>query len=699
MSNIAINKENRIEVLAPAGNPAALKAAVFSGADAVYMGGSLFSARANAVNFSNEEMTEAVKFARERNVKVYVTVNTLLKDDELSEALDFCEFLCSLPVDGILVQDMGLFMLLREACPDMPVHASTQMSLHTPAGARLLEGLGSTRAVLAREMSLEEIREVSADTDIELEAFVHGALCMSLSGQCYFSAMLGGRSGNRGRCAQTCRLPFTAPGGTGHDLSLKDMSFIDSIDKLSRAGICSAKIEGRMKRPEYVAAASAACRHAADGEQAPKELLDDLGAVFSRSGFTDGYLSAQRGRDMFGIRTKEDVEVASSTVFANLHSLYKNEMQRVPIAFSARIFEGGHPELTVSDGNFTLTVTDDEHVCEAAIRLPVDTERWKTQLRKTGGTPYLCESVELETDEKTAVPASVLNGLRRRAIEVLGEKRREGRPVAFNRPELKRDGHDYERLKLRGFFTSAAQVPQNAVLLEQVVLPLDTPLAELDALREKGLSICLSLPRAMWGIEKAVTALMSERAAAGYEHFYVGNLAGVELCRELSVHAHGGFSLNIFNTQSLNAFESLGLLDTELSFELTKEEIQGIGGRLPRGILVYGHQPLMLTRNCPLANSPKGCLNCKQAVCIRDRKGIDFPVTCTGFNGERVYSEILNSVPLVLSDWLEDIAADFGVMRFSVEKNVEIEELINAFVNREKPHESYTRGLFTRGVL
>ena len=268
---------DKIEVLAPAGNPAALKAAVFAGADAVYMGGALFSARANAANFSREEMRAA--FARERGVRVYVTVNTLVKDAELAEALDFCAYLCSLPFDGILVQDMGLFALLHEACPEMPLHASTQMSLHTPGGAALLQSLGASRVVLAREMSLEEIRAVSAQTDVELEAFVHGALCMSLSGQCYFSAMLGGRSGNRGRCAQTCRLPFAAPGGTGHDLSLKDMSFIEHIGALSAAGVCSAKIEGRMKRPEYVAAAVSACRHAADGEPVPPALLGDLGAV------------------------------------------------------------------------------------------------------------------------------------------------------------------------------------------------------------------------------------------------------------------------------------------------------------------------------------------------------------------------------------------------------------------------------------
>ena len=690
----------KIEVLAPAGNPAALKAAVFSGADAVYMGGPLFSARANAVNFSREEMAEAVSFARERNVRVYVTVNTLLKDDELSEALDFCAFLCRLPVDGILVQDVGLFTLLRAACPQMPVHASTQMSLHTPGGAALLKEMGATRAVLAREMSLTEIREVSAETDIELEAFVHGALCMSLSGQCYFSAMLGGRSGNRGRCAQTCRLPFAAPGGTGHDLSLKDMSFIDHIEKLREAGVCSAKIEGRMKRPEYVAAAVSACRHAADGEKAPQALLDDLGAVFSRSGFTDGYLSANRGREMFGIRTKEDVEVASSAVFANLHELYKNEMQRVPVTFCAEIFSGKHPVLAVSDSEHTVTVTDEDFVCEAAMKLPVNTERWEAQLKKTGGTPYLCTAVQIKTDEKTAVPVSVLNGLRRKAIELLGEKRREKPAVPFAAPALDTEKHRPEKLRLRGWFRSAEQIPENAHLLDKIILPLDTPAETLCALREAGHDMILALPRAMWGIENPVREKMKECMAAGLRDFYVGNLGGLALCRELGVSAHGGFSMNVFNTESVNAFEQLGLCDTELSFELTKEEIGGIGGGMPRGVLIYGRQPLMLTRNCPLANSARGCLNCKNTLCIRDRKDVDFPVQCTKFDGKTVYAEVLNSVPLVLSDWLDDgLCADFGVLRFTVENAVETGEIIHAAVQREKPHGDYTRGLFTRGVL
>ena len=241
-----MNIPEKIEILAPAGNPEALKAAVFAGADAVYLGGSLFSARANAVNFTNEELAETVCFARTRGVKVYLTVNTVMKDSELEDAMEFISFLCSIPVDGILVQDMGLFRLIKEKAPDIPLHCSTQMSIHTPAGAKLVAEMGADRVVLSRELSLEEIREIHNSAEVELEAFVHGALCMSVSGQCYFSAMLGSRSGNRGRCAQPCRLPFSTRDGAENVLSLKDMSFIKDIDVLRKAGICSAKIEGRM---------------------------------------------------------------------------------------------------------------------------------------------------------------------------------------------------------------------------------------------------------------------------------------------------------------------------------------------------------------------------------------------------------------------------------------------------------------------
>ena len=688
-----------MEILAPAGSPESLQAAVRAGADAVYLGGGSFSARAFAHNFDDDALRSAVRYCHARGVRVHLAVNTLLRDEELERAVEFVRFACTLPVDAVLVQDTGLLLRLRACAPALPLHASTQMSLHTPSGAAAVQEAGMTRAVLAREMTAKEIRETRGAVSIELESFVHGALCMSVSGQCYFSAMLGSRSGNRGMCAQTCRLPFSCEGGTGHDLSLRDLSLIQRLSELEAAGVMSAKIEGRMKRPEYVAAAVSACRRAADGEPIPPRLLENLEAVFSRSGFTDGYLSAHRGRIMFGTRTKEDVESANSAVFAQLHTLYKNEAQRVPVTFTLSAFAGENPRVTVSDGENEAVVTAEDCVCEIAQKLPVNTERWEQQLRKTGGTPYLCEAVQIDTDEKTALPISVLNGLRREALEKLGEQRREKPAVSFKDIPLDTRTHGGSgRPKLRAFFKDCAQVPENISMLEAVILPLDADETTRTRCKNAGVEVILALPRALWGIENAVRARMEACKAMGDTHFYCGNLGALALCKELGVSAHGGFSLNVFNTECLRFFEEFGLDDTELSFELTGDEIRGLGGELPRGILLYGRQPLMLTRNCPLANSPKGCLNCKHAGKIRDRKGVEFPVHCTRFEGKTVYSEVFNSVPLVLFD--RPVSnVDFGVLRFSVENAVETQAILDAAVRHEKPHSDCTRGLFLRGVL
>lgn len=686
-----------IEVLAPAGGPEALKAAVFSGADAVYLAGPAFGARANARNFSREELSEAAAFCHARGVRVHVTVNTLLKDSELSEALSWVEFLCSLPVDAVLVQDLGLFSLLRERAPELPLHASTQMSLHTPGGVRLLQELGASRAVLARELSLSEIREISENSSTQLEAFVHGALCMSLSGQCYFSAMLGGRSGNRGQCAQPCRLPFSCPGGTGHDLSLKDLSFLKGIRSLQAAGVCSAKIEGRMKRPEYVAAAVSACRKAADGEKIPEELTEKLEAVFSRSGFTDGYLTGRRGASMFGIRTKEDVTGATEKVFSSLRRLYQGEFQKIPVSLKLR----------VGQGMLRLSAQDKEnHLAEAELpvgeELPLISEgRCIAQLKKTGGTPFLVEQAEVPEGGVRA-GVSQLNALRREALDKLLSLRAQERPIPFAKQEYRispRKNRERKEMPIRAFFRKAEQVPMEALSCESIVLPLGTSVEALETLRNKGFSrIILEQPRAFFGGEQAVRRQMEEKREAGFREFVCGNLGGLALGKETGAVLHGGFSLNVMNTASLELLKSLGLSSAELSFELTGREISALGGDLSRGLMLYGRQPLMLTRNCPLANSSRGCLNCQEPGCLTDRMKKKFPVLCTGTGGAK-YSEVLNSVPLWLGDFGDRLSAlDFGIARFTVENSVECGNVLVALFRRESPDFDYTRGLFTRGV-
>ncbi len=688
-----------IEVLAPAGGPEALKAAVFSGADAVYLGGPAFGARAGAKNFTREELREAVRFCHGRGVRVHVTVNTLLKDAELPEALELCSFLAGLPVDAVLVQDMGLFSLLRERAPSLPLHASTQMSLHTPSGARFLYGLGARRVVLAREMTLDEIREVAASCPVELESFVHGALCMSMSGQCYFSAVLGGRSGNRGQCAQTCRLPFSSPGGTGHDLSLKDLSFITQMDRLEQAGVCSAKIEGRMKRPEYVAAAVSACRMAADSRAVPRELTKNLEAVFSRSGFTDGYLTGNRGKAMFGTRTKEDVTGATQKVFSSLRGLYRGELQRTPVRLSLERRENGY-FLTAVDENGIAASVDATPVGELPPALPA--ERCAAQLRKTGGTPFFVKEVDLP-EEGAAVPVSVLNALRREVLEQLLERRGQRDPVPFEEkpysPTPRQNRHTGGALPLRASFRRASQVCEEAKVCQALILPLDTPAEALRDLRSRGFPpILLELPRAMFGIENQVKKQMARLMEQGFSHFVCGNLGHIPLGRELGAVLHGAFGLNIFNTAALNFFEGQGLSSAELSFELTGREVAGLGGSLPRGLMVYGRQPVMLARNCPLANSPGGCLRCEAPGCLTDRMHKRFPVLCTG-EGQSRYSQVFNSVPLWLGDKQRELSSlDFGVARFTVENSVECGEILSAWFRQETPAFDYTRGLFYRGV-
>ena len=691
--------EQNLEILAPAGSPEALTAAVRSGASAVYLGASLFSARANAKNFDDAELKDAVIYCHARGVKVYLALNTLLLQDELPAALSLAEYACSLPVDALIVQDMGLAWLLRRCAPGMKLNASTQTSVHTPAGVRALADAGFGRAVLARELSLAEIREISDSLDrpIELEAFVHGALCMSVSGQCYFSSVLGSRSGNRGQCAQPCRLPFSVPGGTGHDLSLKDLSMISRIRELSGAGISSAKIEGRMKRPEYVAAATAACRFAAEGEAVPPDLLENLSSVFSRSGFTSGYPDGELGRGMFGVRSKEDVTGATNAVFSQLQGLYQKERPCVPVKFRLTILPGRPVELeaTDADGRAALAVSE-EHPQPARNR-PVDEARCTEQLQKTGGTPFFLESAEYQIGDGLSVPVSLLNRLRREALAELEAKRGQRSPVPFSRcaipsgePPAGSGG------KLRARFAHAGQVPENAACCELIYLPLDAPEQDFSSLLNRGFPVAAEVPRGMFGRERWARDKLSRLKSLGVSHCWAGNLGAAALGKEEGFCVHGGFSLNIVNTPALEWYREFGLADTELSFELTLQQAAALGGELPRGLVVYGRLPLMLCRNCPAKNGG-GCQNCKSPPELTDRKGMRFPIQCGGG-----CSEVLNSVPLFLADRMKEIHnQNFAVLRFTVENSVESGEILEAYRNpaaAQKPHDGFTRGLYYRGI-
>ena len=697
--------KHNIEILAPAGGEEALKAAVFSGADAVYLAGKSFGARASAQNFTKEELAKAVRFCRIRDVKVYVTVNTLLKDGELLEALGFIRFLCNISVDAVIIQDIGLLYLLRKYAPKLPLHASTQMSIHEGDGVQFLYEKGLRRTVLARELSQSEIREISEKTKAELEVFVHGALCMSVSGQCYFSAALGGRSGNRGMCAQPCRLPFSANGGTGSDLSLKDLSIAEKLPALAESGAASAKIEGRMKRPEYVAAAVSVCRKAADGEEIPEKMMNQLSAVFSRSGFTSGYFDGRCGKEMFGVRTKEDVTQANVKVFAELKALYRSERKKVSLSFNISE-ENGEIRLSVSDkdGNSVSVKAQAEREI-----MPLTYERCKEQLEKTGGTPFFADSIDIPQGG-IALPVSKLNALRREAIECLAEKRAEREPIPFDESsaismassvtdadsKIKQNTAKSKKLQYRGAFCHVEQITEAARLMEKIYLPLFTPvekLAEIPIEKEK---IILELPRLIFGEENKnrVRRQMERLLRAGYADFACGNIGALAICKDIGAVPHGLYSLNTLNSMSVKFFEEEGLESLELSHEISGKELRHIKSEKPVGIMVYGRQPLMLTRNCPIKNGI-GCKKCQGKSTLTDRKGMQFPVQCT----QQWYSEIYNAKPLSLLDRQKEIiGADFAMLRFTVENSVECESIISAAVRQENPVLDYTRGLFQRGI-
>lgn len=682
-----------IEILAPAGGPDCLEPAVRCGADAVYLGASRFSARGNAGNFHEEALRGAVAYCHARGVKVYLAFNTLLRDREWPEALALAEFACALGVDAAIVQDLGLAQMIRRAAPGLRLHASTQMSIHTPAGARLLAEQGFSRVVLARELSFEEIAAIAEQSPIELEVFVHGALCMSVSGQCYFSAMLGGRSGNRGLCAQPCRLPFSAPGGTGYDLSLKDLSAIGMIAELAKIGVASAKIEGRMKRPEYVAAAVTACRHAADGTPPPEGLEEALRTVFSRTGFTNGYLEAKRGRAMFGVREKEDAQVFARSL-GFLHGLYRTERQRVGVDFSLTVEKGRPANLQARDAGGREAAALGP-VPEEALNRPLTPALCEQHLRKTGGTPFYAREVDCRVGEGLSLPLSALGALRREALDSLLALRGQGEPVAFNPPQpaivkSRRAGTP----ELRAHFADAARVPAETEGIALVYVPLATPPAALRALLGRGLRVGVELPRGLFGLESSVREALSRAVDAGVRDAYVGNLGAIPLVLEAGLCAHGGFSLNVMNTNTLQALETMGLCDAELSIELTAAQARSVGGALPRGLVAYGRIPLMLARNCPAANGG-GCAACGGKGRVTDRRGAEFPILCGGG-----CSEILNSLPLSMLDKQRELAGmDFLSLRFTVESSVEIGETLAAARKGEAPKMACTRGLYQRGVL
>ena len=689
---------SKIEILAPVGNEEMLRAAVFSGADAVYLGFSGFNARTSANNFNADTLKDAVTFCHARGVAVHVALNTTVYGGELPALEQAIRAVAASGADAVICQDLAVATLIGKIAPQLPRHGSTQMSVHSLQGALELKELGFTRVVLARELSMPEVEHITKHCGIETECFVHGALCMCVSGQCYMSAFLGGRSGNRGSCAGPCRLPFEANAlpegkpGRLHHLSLKDNSVIDKLDKLQALGVASAKIEGRLRTPEYVAAAVSACLAGREGRAYDRDLLKN---AFSRSGFTSGYLDGKIDGTMFGVRSEADAEQTKKTL-PMLRELYRRERSRVPVKMKLEIEEGGE-KLTVTDADGSKAFAYGDAEPQPARTDP--TASLYRSLAKTGGTPFAVEDQNITVEMDGGpwfIPGGAVNELRREALDALLKKREVLRPWPTTEehvPALPLRTLPSRRT-LRARFENWEQVPERALDgIEYLILPI----AQADRVpREWRAKTLLELPRVMFGkLEEDTARRIAATQDTGFAGYEVSNIAHLRLCRGLPMS--GSFGLNITNQLAAQFYADNGLGSMLILPEVKDSDISTIapthnGRPVPTGVLVYGHMPLMVTRACPLQNI-HDCAHCDKTGVLTDRKAKKFPVRC-GLGVRTIY----NPVPIYMGDKPGALTVDYGVAYFTLESREEAAKILE-MIRTHAPFEGdFTRGLYFKGT-
>lgn len=670
------------EILAPAGSLESLKAAVNCGADAVYIGGKQFSARQNAANFDNAELKQAADLCHLHNIKIYLTVNTIIFDNQVNEFAEFIKNAANAGIDAFIVQDFGAAEIIRNIVPDANIHGSTQMTIHSVKGAQLLKELGFKRVVISRELTEKQIQEICS-TGIETEVFVHGALCMCMSGQCYLSSLIGQRSANRGFCAQPCRLPYSVyknPQFNG--LSLKDLSLVNHLQKLSDIGVFSLKIEGRMKRPEYVAAAVCACRQSLNGQTPDMALLR---SIFSRSGFTDGYFTGKFS-NMFGSREKEDV-IAAKDILPDIRKKYSHEKKSGKLDFYAEIKKDNPVKLTVSDGCDSVTVTGE--IPETAINKPIDFTYLERQLSKLGGTIYQFGNLNADIDEGLILSAKSINALRREAVELLDQK-----TIKRNTPEyicvpldigLENKIESLKEIRVRISNQNQLDAVSEA---DRIIIPTNVFLNN----RYENISkIIIEPPRFIYN-EAEIFGVLKKCKSLGAEHLMCSNPAYIKIGKELGFKLHGDFGLNTANSYSLNFLKKMNFEDTVLSFEMKLKQISLLRKSIATGIIAYGYLPVMLTKNCPIKNEV-GCEKCKKI--IFDRTGRANKIVCHGN-----YTEILNAQALYLADRLEDLKnISFITLYFTDEGPDEIKKIIDEYRFGYSAKDNITRGLYYRGVI
>ena len=715
----ALRGEKRIEILAPVGSPQTLEAAVWAGADSVYLGLQGFNARRGAGNFTPEELKDAVRLCHAHGVNVHVTLNTLVRADELPAVQRALEAVCAAGADAVLVQDWAVARLVRQCAPGLKLHASTQLAVCDAAGALAAAAHGFSRVVLARELSGAEIAHITQVCGIETEAFIHGAQCMSVSGQCYMSAFLGGRSGNRGGCAQPCRLPCAAftdakpPAKTAQNtgcnhLSLKDMSALAHLPELEAMGVASVKIEGRLRGPEYVAAVVHAARLARDGQPYDEE---ELRSIFSRSGFTDGYFTAKRSGAMFGMRTAEDAAAARAAA-PRIREYYRRPLPRAAVDMALELDADG-AKLTVSDGVHKAAAYD----TAPAQGTPGESypAALKKSLCKTGGTPFYTkeEHIALAGAQEYFLPLARINELRRTALDTLYEKRASARRVEYRpwaipaelcapvgREPVKdpaagwRD--EYGRRMLVGRFESPRQVPQGLdALFHRMVFPLRSAGEIPQEWRGKTV---LEIPRGNFGASDKLAAAVAAACKAGFNRFEVTNIGHLQLLGALgsAPDAAGekpelwaGWSMNILNPLAAQELAALGVTTRTVSCELPLAALPLFkAGGVRTAVLAYGRLPVMMTRACPLHNVTD-CESCPKRGRLLDRKGEQLPVVCRGS-----VREIFNPIPLWLGDRQDECDCDLLTLYFTWESPERVRAVTELFRAGAPFDGRFTRGLY-----
>lgn len=699
-----------MELLSPAGGWEAMVAAVQNGADAVYMGFGGLNARRSARNFTDEEFREAVAYCHLRGVKVYLTLNTLVTDRELPAAAEALKKASDMGVDAILIRDWGIWRLAREIAPEVPLHASTQMSLHTLGGACRAAELGLERVVLARELSRRDIHTITRGCPAEIEVFGHGALCMCYSGQCEMSAVIGGRSGNRGACAQPCRLPYgvNEKAAGGHPLSLKDANLADYVQELEQMGVACLKLEGRMKRPEYVAVITGIYRRLLDEKRGPsREESRQLEAAFSRSGFTDGYYKGRTGPEMFGTRPENAPE--PKELFARAKAGYSREdSRRVPVDMVCTLRAGEPVSLTASAGGHVVRA--EGPTPEEARNRALTAAELQARLEKTGGTVFRPQETRVELEEGLMLPASAVNALRRQALE--------GLEAALAQPPVRRTGTPSplpqaqpgpDAPVLTCSIMRPEQLTEPLAQCETVYVPAEL-LEKLDLDRWAEMThICAVLPRIFRTEDQAALRALLQQHREHLSAVAIGNLGHLPIAESLGLPLWGDLGLNLFNSESLLFWKELGLEAAAVSMELRWQQLRDLRKVLPCEAVVYGRLPLMIMENCVIRNE-LGCRDAgrdyadRSAACrcgqdndLIDRTGARFPLV--GQWGHRC--EIENSRVLFLADKPEwrQLGLTRARLRFTTESPEECVRVLRAYQGRSdyRPQE-LTRGLFYRGV-